>query len=223
MVVATLGGPQFVADLAEAGPTKVFAWIDDKITVGEIEVSPNRFGVPSALDLDDGSSVRLSSETMVLLRNGAPRFVDQLQPGDSLLPLYTKLDSDNYLLYQQVGDWRKRALTRRDSYGWRRVSRMIAEWKMGRRCRPGDEVTFVDGDRQNHDPENIRIIEKPPRKPKKKQQFAEPIFRAHDFIRRHNHKLLAVRLDISVELFSIRGMDGANLSVNGIFISVDME
>jgi len=222
-VVATLRGTEFVADLADRGPTKIFTWDGDRITIGEIEVGETQTQISYALDLDDGNTLRVSSETMVLLRNGAPRYPEQLEEDTSLLPLYFKFDGDNYTLYRQVGDWRKGALTTRDSYGWRRLSRMIAEWKMGRRCQPGDVVSFVDGNRTNHDPENIKVSQKRPRKPKRKQKFAEPVFKAHEFIRKHNHKLVQVRLDTSTDLFSIRGLDGANLAVNGIFVSVDTE
>ena len=88
--VLTPRGPQFVGDLYEKGPVLVFVWDGDRITLGKIEVFESRMGVPHAIDLDDGSTLRVSPETMVLLRSGAPRFLEQLKPNASLLPLDRK-------------------------------------------------------------------------------------------------------------------------------------
>jgi hypothetical protein len=218
-LILTLGGPQFVADLD--GPTLVYTWDGDRVTVGTVEAQAGRKAVPHVVELDDGSIVVADHETLVLKRSGSPAYISDLQPDDSLLPLYMKLDSPGYLTYRQPGDWQKGAKTARDSYRWRRVSRMVAEWKLGRRCQPGDVVSFKDGIRTNCHPDNLKIEHKKPRKPKKISKFAEPIFVADRFIKKHNHRVVQVRLDISRDLFSIRGLEASNLSVGGIFISVD--
>lgn len=220
-LVYTLSGPQFASDLANAGPTFVYTWDGDRVTVGEIEIGRVRRAFSLSFDLDDGGSVIVCKETMVLIRSGGPRFVEDLPPQTSLLPLYLKIDADGYLMYQEPGTWHKKAETTRDSYRWRKVSRMVAEWKLGRRCAPGDIVSFIDENRENCHPTNLKIEHKAPRKPKKKSKFAEPIFVAHRFIKRNNHKLTQVSVSISRELFSIKGLETTNLVVNGIFISVD--
>jgi len=222
-LVPTLEGPMFVADLAELGSTMVYTWDGNRVTVGEVDVlKKGRFTIPWAITLDDDTTVAVCSETMILLRSGAPRFPEQIVIDDSLLPLYLKLDRDGYSTYQEPGDWHKGAKTTRDGFRWRRVSRMVAEWKMERRCKAGDVVSFISKDRSNCHPDNLEIEHKP-RKQSKRSNFADPIIVAHRFIRRHNHKVTAVRLDISRDLFSIRGKKTANLAVGGIFLSVDSE
>jgi len=222
-LIRTLQGPRFASDLVNEGMTFVFTWDGVKVTVGEIEVLPGGLSVAREITLDDDEKIYVSKDTSVLLRSGGLVAADGLSAGTSLLPLYTKLDSSGYLTYQEPGSWHRGAKTTRDSYAWRRVSRMVAEWKTRRRCEPGDVVSYRNKNRTDCHPDNLNIEKKPPRKPKKKVKFAEPVFKADQFVQRHNHKLLRVRVDTSREMFSIRGPEAANLAVNGIFLSVDTE
>jgi hypothetical protein len=222
-LVLTLQGPRFVADLASEGATFVYTWDGIKVTVGEIEVLPSKLVIAQAITLDDDETLYVSKGTSVLLRSGDPVTADVLSAGMSLLPLYVKLDSSGYLIYQEPGKWHRGAKTTRDSYAWRKVSRMVAEWKMRRRCEPGDVVSFRNKVRTDCHPNNLKIDKKTPKRPKKKVEFAEPIFEAQRFINRNNHQVARVRVDTSRDLFSIRGPESANLAVNGIFVSVDTE
>lgn len=222
-LIPTLQGPEFVSDLVEEGLVFVYTWDGVKVTVGEIEVLPSKLVISQELSLDDGGKLYVSGDSSVILRDGTPLMVSDLKPREALLPLYTRLDSSGYTVYQEPGDWHRGAKTRRDSYAWRRTSRMVAEWKMRRRCEPGDVVSFRNKDRTDCHPDNLEITKKPPRCPKKKVEFAEPIFEAQRFIDHHNHKVQSVKVDVSRSLFSIRGPEAANLAVNGIFLSVDTE
>lgn len=48
----------------------------------------------------------------------------------------------------------------RTEQGWRLTHHVIAEEKiLGRTLLPGEQVRFVDGDRNNLDPENLVVIE----------------------------------------------------------------
>jgi len=222
-LIATLSGPRFVGDLLNAGVIFVYTWDGVKITVGEIEVIEGRFAPCLTLSLDDDSNLLVSQDATILLRSGLETPVEYLTPETSLLPLYTKQDSSGYTVYKEPGEWHRGAKTLRDSYRQRRVSRMVAEWKTRRRCEPGDVVSFKDGNRTNSHPDNLKIEKKPPRKPKMKSKFAEPLFEADRFIKENNHKVKLVTVDKSRNLLSIRGLDAANLAVNGVFVSVDTE
>jgi hypothetical protein len=222
-LVLTLSGPRFVADLVGKGPIFVYTWDGIKVTVGEVEVLPSKLAVAYAVTLDDEETLYTSKGSSLVLRSGDPIPAEELAPETSLLPLYVKLDSAGYLIYQEPGEWHRGAKTTRDSYRWRRASRMVAEWKMRRRCEAGDVVSFRNKNRTDCHPDNLKIEKKIRKQPKKKVKFAEPIFEADRFIRRHNHKVVRARVDISRELFSIRGLEADNLAVNGIFISVDTE
>jgi len=222
-LITTLQGPRFVSDLVDEEAVFVYTWDGGKVTVGKIEVVPGTLMIAQEIILDDDSKLLVSKDTLVQLRSSDQITADRLSAGDSLLPLYTKFDASGYLIYQEPGRWHRGAKTTRDSYAWRRVGRMVAEWKLRRRCEPGDVVSYRNNQRSDCHPDNLKIEKKSPRKPKKKVKFAEPIFTADRFIRRHNHKVLQVRVDTSREMFSIRGLATANLAVNGIFLSVDTE
>jgi len=160
---------------------------------------------------------------MVLLRNGAPRFPEQLVNGTSLLPYYTKLATKGYPIYQEPGDWHHGGLTPSDKNRWRRVTRMVAEWKLERRCEKEDVVSYISKDRVDCRPGNLKLSRKKRKTTQKKVGFAEPIFEAQRFIDRHNHKVDRANLDTSRNLLSIRGLETANFSVGGIFVSADSE
>jgi len=223
-LISTLAGPRPISDFIDKGPIRVFTWDGDRITVGEVEIKDStRLVIPYCVELDDETKLVLCSETMLLLKTGAPRFPEQLAPEASLLPLYTKADVKGYPIYQEPGEWHRAALTPSDRNRWRRVSRMVAEWKLGRRCAPGDIVSYISKDRMNCAPENLRIHQKDRKKTEKKVEFAEPLFEAQRFINKYNHKITRVYLDTSRSLLSIRGLGTANLSVGGVFVSVDSE
>ena len=155
-LIHTLIGPRLVSDLVGVGPTYVFTWDGDRVTVGEIEVlGIQTLDIPYRIDLDDETGFNVCKESLILLRSGAPRYLDQIKSGTSLLPLYTKLDAANYPVYQEPGDWHKEALTASDKNRWRRVSRMVAEWKLGRRCESTDVVSYISKDRLNCHPKNL--------------------------------------------------------------------
>ena len=223
-LIMTLTGPRLAGDLLNQGSVRVLTWDGDRVTVGEIVVSDGpMLTIPYRLILDDGAELVFCKETMLLLRNGAPRYPEQLAPKTSLLPLYSKFDSSGYSIYQEPGDWHKNALTPSDRYRWRRVSRLVAEWKLERRCGPEDTVSFVSDDRTDCRPDNLIVTQKKRKKSEVKVKFAEPIFAAQRFIKKHNHKVISIYLDASRNLLSIRGLRTANIAVSGIFASVDSE
>lgn len=221
-VVLTLTGPRILNDLVAEGPIFVLTWDGDRVTVGQITVERTPgLVIPYKIELDDGSWFHCCPDTMVLLRNGAPRFPEQITADTSLLPLYTKLDAAGYPVYQEPGEWHKKALTPSDKNRWRRMSRMVAEWKLKRRCEPGDNISYVSSDRLNCHPDNLKFDRKVRKKTEKRVDFVEPLLKAQKFIDENNHKVSRVFLDTSRNLLSIRGLGTGNLSVGGVFASVD--
>lgn len=201
----------------------MFSWDGERVTVGEVEFSEGPVLIPYRIELDDESSVCVCPDTLVLNRKGAPRYPNQLTPDTSLLPLYQRINKDGYSFYQEPGEWHKKALTPGDRNRWRRVSRMVAEWQLERRCEPGDIVTFRSKDRTNCHPSNLKLIKRERKTTTKKANFAEPLFEAQRFIDRYNHKVIRAFLDTSCNMLSIRGLGTSNLSLGGIFISADSE
>lgn len=221
-VVQTLCGPRILADLVAEGPTHVLTWDGDRITVGQIRVEHHpALVIPYRIELDDGTAIVCCSETLFLLRCGGPRYPEQIAPDTSLMPLYTKLDSAGYPVYQEPGDWHKKALTPSDRNRWRRVSRLVAEWILKRRCEPGDLVSYLSNDKLNCHPDNLKIDRKARKKTQKRVDFVEPLIMAQKFIDENNHRVTRIYLDTSRNLLSIIGLGTANMAVGGVFASVD--
>jgi hypothetical protein len=228
-IVHTLSGPRVLGMLLAEELTYVLTWDGDRITVGQIRVEEcPRIIIPYRIELDDDSSFRCCPETMLLLRNGGPRYPDQIAAETSMLPLYTKLDSVGYPVYQEPGEWHTKALTPSDRNRWRRLSRLVAEWKLGRRCEPGDIVSYASSDRRDCHPDNLKFDRKLRKKTQKRVDFMEPMIKGQKFIDEHprhktksNHKIRRICLDTSRNLLSIIGLGTTNLAVGGVFASVD--
>ena len=225
-IIHTLSGDVFLGDIAgKEEPTYVFTWDGTRVTVGQIlvEESSRHIAVPLRLELDDGSDLHISNGMQCLLRDGETSLpVRELESKQPLLPLYKKSDSQGYPIYYEPGDWNREALTMKDGFNWRKVSRMVAEYKLGRRVRPGDRIAFIDKSKTNCNPENLEVQFRPPKQKTQKSKWAEPIFEANRVIDKINHKVEGVFVDISREMFSIKGIGTRNLAVGGVFLTADV-
>lgn len=102
------------------------------------------------ITLDDGTSLRLTDNHLVLLSNGEYARVRQLCVGSSLRSLHTKISAkslgDYIDGYEQVLDPKK---------GWRYTHRMVAEHEQ-----PGLKgvIHHVDFDKRNNEPNNLRFM-----------------------------------------------------------------
>ncbi len=223
-VIHTLTGDVFASELAALDkPVYVFTWNGERVTVGTLEVQGPLVQVPLRITLDDGSEIYLANGGRFVSRENKIVLARDLEIGESLMPLYLKADSDGYPTYREPGDWNKNAQTQRDGWNWRRVARMVAESKLGRRCRPGDIVRHADGNRKNCLPENLVIAYREPKMTHQKAAFAEPIFEAQRQIKKINHKIDDLVVDKSREMFLLRGEGIANVGVGGVFVLVDTE
>lgn len=221
-VVHTLTGDKFAGQLAlEDKPVHVFTWDGERVTVGLIEIHGPSVQVPLRVTLDDGSEIYLANGGRFVSRENKIVPARDLESGASLMPIYLKEDSDGYPTYREPGDWNKGAQTQRDGWNWRRVARMVAEAKLGRRCRPGDIVRHVDKNRKNCLPSNLFIDYRKPKMTKQKAAFAEPIFEAQRQIKKINHKIDNLVVDNSREMYFLRGKGITNVGVGGVFVSTD--
>jgi hypothetical protein len=221
-VIHTLSGNQFVSDLHAQGISDFgFTWDGECVTVARFSIQGSYVAVPNLIELDDGSIIRCGRVDKVCLLEG--NWVDplSLKPGSSLLPLYMKKTS-GYPTYRDPGNWFKGANSRTDKRRWRRIARMVAEWKLERRLRPDESVRCADGNPCNCSPDNIVIDYKKTKGKKGKATWAQPIFDAHKIYREmRNHELVSATTDVSRELFSINVMDSGNLAVSGIFVGTE--
>jgi hypothetical protein len=99
-----------------------------------------------SVGLDDGNFIHASASSEFVMKSGVTKAPYELEPGDSLLPLYLGQDAHGYPTYQIPG----RAVKRK-------LSRLAAEWKLNRELEKGTYVEHIDGDRKNVHPDNLRI------------------------------------------------------------------
>jgi hypothetical protein len=233
-VVHTLAGDCFVADLLQRiGPSFGFSWDGERVTVNRFMLAGSHVGQPVEIELDDDARIACDQEAKVVLLNTKTARPLDLNSVTSLLPLYFKLSHD-HVLYREPGNWFKGGKVAADRKRWRKVSRMVAEWSLGRRLENGEQVRILNGDRANCRPDNVVIDNQPYKKPKKVKSFADPIFEGEKLIqeiendprlglklprRPRNHKLIRAEIGVSRDLFSIKTFDLGNLAINGIFFS----
>src|SRR5687768_4365849 len=72
-----------------------------RIKFGSIRVIRGEAIRAHRIILDDNASLTLATDSACMLRNGAYRSASLLEPGTSLMPLYTRQDRDGYTLVQQ--------------------------------------------------------------------------------------------------------------------------
>ena len=102
------------------------------------------------IGLDNGSVVRATASHPFMLRDGSYRRAGELSLGDSLMPLYRRLDKKGYEEIAQPG-WDCR---------WQKTHHMAARFKYGRWPKRGDDglpiiVHHMDHDKRNNIPENL--------------------------------------------------------------------
>lgn len=214
----------------------VFIWTGYRITIGVIS------GCRSAderqifaVHLDDGSTLHASSDTEFVTRDGEIAVAAELQPGDSLMPLYLSEDSHGYPIYKENNpEANKNAPCSTDRAPRRKISRLVAEWKLDHPLEPGTFVEHIDGDRKNCHPDNLRIARKPENTRKSTNYpVAEAVKEAQTFIQDVKSSNAPTKKDLpdnhSVELVEIMGVQpvfevitpcGA-VCVSGVFINAN--
>jgi len=154
--LATLQGPNALFKYA-GSETQVISWDGTRPTVGVVKPTLVEHDV-DVLDvtLDDKTVIKASPDQIFLLQKSRKAAKD-LQVGDSLLAFYTRR-TDGYLHYLDPGSWHCDALAESDRRRWRPISRLVAEHMLGRRLQPGESVCFVDKDKTNADPSNLKVV-----------------------------------------------------------------
>jgi len=115
-----------VAEYGEGGKFHTYTMRDGAVSVG-VGYAPRLTASDApvvAVQLDNGEVVRCTPDHRFMLRDGGYREAQDLRPGDSLMPLYTKRSTmsshkmKGYELYLCPGDGR-----------WHYTHRMVGKWK----------------------------------------------------------------------------------------------
>lgn len=242
--VITLQGPVAIAELAERCrldpdyQVSVYTWDHEKdcITVGTArQARQTKVAEVVEVEIDDGFVFRCTPDHPIMLRSGQYCPAGDLKPGTSLMPLYLRVNKRGYQQYKQNGTWRRGAENLVDQWSWRHTSRMVGEWKLGRRLPPQTAVRFKDGDRSNNHPDNLEIVFNALRKPTMKPPpFVKAVSAAQDFVgenaalteiskrrrreafkKLYNHKVVAVRRAATEPVYDLAVFPTRNFAIGG--------
>jgi len=212
----------------------IFAWTGERIVIDTLngcqEIGERQiFGV----HLDDGSAVFCTADTAFIVRDGTAVSAAELQPGDALMPLYLSKDSHGYPVYKEPNPVaNKFAPCSIDRAPIRKISRLVAEWRLGHPLEPGTYVEHIDGNRENCHPDNLKISFKPENTRKSTNYgITQVVEEATNFIQEVNAdkslKKNSLPDNHSVDYIEIMGLEPVyeltgllgTVAVSGVFIS----
>jgi hypothetical protein len=111
-----------------------------------------------AVTLDDGTVIKATRDHLFMLRNELYKRVEDLEPGDSLMPLYTSVRKSSdiqgglgYRLWVNLNNGLKPSYKR-----WIPVHKLIHEDIFGKR--DGFVIHHIDGDGMNNSLSNLQVI-----------------------------------------------------------------
>lgn len=179
--------------------------------------------------LDDESVLHVSPSSEFVMKSGVTKDPTDLEPWDSLLPLYLGEDAHGYPTYQIPG----RAVKRK-------LSRLAAEWKLGHDLGKGTYVEHIDGNRKNYHPNNLRITvdEQMARRShtphvvkvyKEVQELFDECAAASPKLKKiigrrrkrpNNHKVVSATPGLLGEVFTVIAESECSLSVSGVFLKL---
>jgi len=166
--VHTLTGDKSAGTLANTEEMVwCFTWGQDRIMIGRVSFAHAGEQDLHRVVLDNGKSLLLSADSVLLRRDGAPKPLLTLAE-KSVMPLYLSKNTVGYPTYHQLCEQHRHdSLAPSDRKVWKSVARMVWECLTGHRLEPGFLVRHIDGDRRNCHPENLKLEGKPQRKPRR--------------------------------------------------------
>jgi len=105
------------------------------------------------ITFDDGSHIIATYGHRFLKRDGVFEVVENLKPGDSMMPFYRKsfFDNQNY-------NWVYVCNSNEGHHGWVSEHKLIAEWYYDKKVSVDEEIHHKDFNGKNNNPENLQIM-----------------------------------------------------------------
>ena len=166
-LIAVPNGYMTIHDLSEKyGPDETFVVYSYDHVNGRITPALGKCARKTITDralkvtFDSGKTLVATPDHRVMRRDGTYCEVQELKPGDSMMPFYRKafyekMSSESGLGYQYVYTMDK-SLSKN---GWVSEHRLIAEWVAGRKLEPNEVVHHVNFVKHDNRPENLRIMD----------------------------------------------------------------
>jgi intein/homing endonuclease len=107
------------------------------------------------ITFDDGSHIIATYGHRFLKRDGVFEVVENLKPGDSMMPFYRKSFYDN-----QNYHWVYTCNSNEGHHGWIAEHNLIAEWHYNTKLNKNEEVHHIDFNGKNNLPENLQIMDR---------------------------------------------------------------
>lgn len=216
-IIHTLQGPRRVCQLAAMGEeTYCFQWNGSRITVGRIFVRPEpKTAWTRRVVLDNGKSIRVTDDQVLLLRDGKMVDTNLLSANTSVMPLYIKhRKRDGHPMFRQLGEHRRNnALAPCDRKAWRSVARMVYEWATEDLIPTGVRVCHQDGNHENCESSNLVTEGKPRRGNKTKlRRMAERVW-APD-----NHRVIGQEPFDEEEVYDVLPQMGDTFAAGEVFM-----
>jgi len=135
-----------------------------------------------AVRLDNDEVVRATSWHPFLMRDGTYKRADQLMVGDSVMPFYSRLNSDGYEEIVQP-NWKK---------GWQKTHHMVARSAFGSWPKRGSDglptvIHHCDHSERNNCPENLR----PMAWTEHREHHAKQMDRLTEYVKSEKHRQYA--------------------------------
>jgi len=218
MIIHTLRGPRTVAQLAAIGETVYcFQWDGGKIAVGRVFVKPEaRTEQTSRVVLDDGTSLHVTADQVLLTRDGDQVDARYVSAGTRVLPLYLKpRKRDGHTLFKQLGEHRWALPAACDRKAWRSVARLVYEWATEEPIPSGVRVRHRDGNPENCEPTNLSSEGEPRRGNKSKlRRMAERVWAPPP----NNHRVLGQEPFEEEQVYDVLPQIGDTFAAGGIFL-----